>query len=167
MHPEGFDLIGSFLCPKVLCGRYYSCLSSDSDCRFHFAGMMFQRSNEMFRYEQPSSLSQKLEKVVQCLFKPHWVIISVASIFIYNTDHFLIHNIVKGYRINILEEQFKSGEHNTDVTGNMETHPVPPSAKKVYSKPTLVVLSSNCAAGKAVPFQIEAPTPGATNVGNS
>ena len=43
----------------------------------------------------------------------------------------------------ILEEQINSGEHNHDVTGKMETHPVPPTAKKVYSKPTLVVLSQN------------------------
>jgi hypothetical protein len=28
MHSEGFDLIGSFLWLKVLCGRYYSCLFS-------------------------------------------------------------------------------------------------------------------------------------------
>jgi hypothetical protein len=41
----------------------------------------------------------------------------------------------------ILEEQINSGEHNHDVTGKMETHPVPPTAKKVYSKPTLVVLT--------------------------
>jgi hypothetical protein len=26
MHSEGFDLIGSFLCLRFLCGRHYSCL---------------------------------------------------------------------------------------------------------------------------------------------
>ena len=26
---------------------------SGGGCRFHFAGLLFQRSNEMFRYEQP------------------------------------------------------------------------------------------------------------------
>ena len=69
--------------------------------------------------------------------------------------------------MNVIEEQIKSGEHNTDDTGNTPPPTISTSAKKVYSKPTLVVLSSNCAAGKAVPFQTEAPTPGATNVGTS
>ena len=43
--------------------------------------------------------------------------------------------------MNIIEEQKKNGETNTDVTANMETPPVPPSAKKVYSKPKMVFLS--------------------------
>ena len=87
MHPEGFDLIGGFFMTEGFGGRYYSCLSSGGACRFHFVGMMFQRSNEMFRYEKPNlvkgtftsnpyisnsrfPVSQKLERVVQCLFKP-------------------------------------------------------------------------------------------------
>jgi hypothetical protein len=45
--------------------------------------------------------------------------------------------------MNIIEEQNVNGGTNPDVTGNMESHPVPPSAKKVYSKPTLVVLNQN------------------------
>ena len=49
MHPEGFDLIGGFFMTEGFGGRYYSCLFSGGDCRFHFAGMLFQRSNEMFQ----------------------------------------------------------------------------------------------------------------------
>ena len=53
--------------------------------------------------------------------------------------------------MNNIEEQIKSGEHNTDDTGNSEAPNVVPSAKKVYSKPMLVVLSQKHATG-AKPF---------------
>ena len=59
MHPEGFDLIGGFFMTEGFGGRYYSCLFSGGDCRFHFAGMVFQRSNEMFRYEQPDPVKAR------------------------------------------------------------------------------------------------------------
>ena len=45
--------------------------------------------------------------------------------------------------MSIMEEQNMNGEHNTDDTGNMDAPTRAPSAKKVYSKPMLVVLSQN------------------------
>ena len=64
--------------------------------------------------------------------------------------------------MNIIEEQKKNGETNTDVTANMETPPVPPSAKKVYSKPTLVVLSQNQGTGgkPSIYASEQTPAPG-------
>ena len=59
--------------------------------------------------------------------------------------------------MSIMEEQNMNGEHNTDVTGNMDAPTRAPSAKKVYSKPTLVVLSQNEGTqGKIFPRQNEA-----------
>jgi hypothetical protein len=63
--------------------------------------------------------------------------------------------------MNIIEEQNMNGETNPDVTGNIETHPVPPSAKKVYSKPTLVILSTIASHGKISPLQNEILSQGA------
>jgi hypothetical protein len=45
--------------------------------------------------------------------------------------------------MNIIEEQNMNGENNPDVTANMDAPSHAPSAKKVYSKPMLVVLSQN------------------------
>ena len=42
--------------------------------------------------------------------------------------------------MNIIEEQNKIGGTNPDVTCNTQMPTTKPSAKKVYSKPTLVVL---------------------------
>ena len=69
--------------------------------------------------------------------------------------------------MNIIEEQNKNDEPNPDVTGNMDAPKGAPSAKKVYSKPTLVVISSNVAAGKGHPNLSEASiTPGSANAGS-
>ena len=64
--------------------------------------------------------------------------------------------------MNNIEEQIKSGEHNTDDTGNSEAPNVVPSAKKVYSKPMLVVLGQRAGThGKTVSAIFEdAPTLG-------
>jgi hypothetical protein len=60
--------------------------------------------------------------------------------------------------VNNIEEQTMNDENNPDVTGNMDAGPSAPSAKKVYSKPTLVVLSqSHATSGK--------PNPGAEVTG--
>ncbi len=51
--------------------------------------------------------------------------------------------------MNNIEEQTMNDENNPDVTGNMDAPTRAPSAKKVYSKPTLVVLSqSHATTGK-------------------
>jgi hypothetical protein len=42
--------------------------------------------------------------------------------------------------MNIIEEQTMNDETNPRISGNMDAGPSAPSAKKVYSKPTLVVL---------------------------
>ena len=95
-----------------------------------------------------TSYTHKLEKVLQCLFKPIWGIISVASKNINNTGHFLIHNIGQRCIMSIIEEHNISGEHNAEFTSNMQAPSSGPSAKKVYSKPTLVVLRRSNTAGK-------------------
>jgi hypothetical protein len=52
--------------------------------------------------------------------------------------------------MNIIEEQTMNDETNPRISGNMDAGPSAPSAKKVYSKPTLVVLSqSNATSGKS------------------
>jgi hypothetical protein len=43
--------------------------------------------------------------------------------------------------MNIIEEQTMNDDTNPRISGNMDAGPGAPSAKKVYSKPTLVVLS--------------------------
>ena len=45
--------------------------------------------------------------------------------------------------MNIIEEQTMSDDTNPRISGNMDAGPSAPSAKKVYSKPTLVVLSQS------------------------
>ena len=42
--------------------------------------------------------------------------------------------------MNIIEEQHLSGEHNAEFTSNMQAPSSGPSAKKVYSKTTLVII---------------------------
>ena len=51
--------------------------------------------------------------------------------------------------MNIIEEQNMNDETKQPLKGNSEAPNVIPSAKKVYSKPTLVVIASNQAASKA------------------
>jgi hypothetical protein len=51
--------------------------------------------------------------------------------------------------MNIIEEQTMNDDTNPRISGNMDAGPSAPSAKKVYSKPTLVVLSqSHATTGK-------------------
>ena len=45
--------------------------------------------------------------------------------------------------MNIIEEQTMNDDTNPRISGNMDAGPSAPSAKKVYSKPTLVVLSQS------------------------
>jgi hypothetical protein len=60
--------------------------------------------------------------------------------------------------MNIIEEQTMNDDTNPRISGNMDAGPSAPSAKKVYSKPTLVVLSqSHATSGK--------PNPGAEVTG--
>jgi hypothetical protein len=62
--------------------------------------------------------------------------------------------------MNNIEEQTMNDENNPDVTGNMDAGPSAPSAKKVYSKPTLVVLSQSHATSAK-------PNPGAEVTGTT
>jgi hypothetical protein len=59
--------------------------------------------------------------------------------------------------MNIIEEQTMNDETNPRISGNMDAGPSAPSAKKVYSKPTLVVLSQSLATSgnKRVPSTLE------------
>jgi hypothetical protein len=69
--------------------------------------------------------------------------------------------------MNIIEEQNFNGDTNPGGTVNIETHPVPPSAKKVYSKPTLHVISSIHTEGKPTTTPIEGNIPASnTSVGS-
>lgn len=53
--------------------------------------------------------------------------------------------------MNIIEEQNMNGETNPDVKGNMDAPTRPPSAKKVYTKPRLVILNQSVtASGKQI-----------------
>ena len=61
----------------------------------------------------------------------------IASNFINNTDHFLIHDSIQGYTMNNIEEQNMNDEPNPDVTGNMDAPTKAPSAKKAYTKPQM------------------------------
>ena len=68
--------------------------------------------------------------------------------------------------MNIIEEQKKNGEINTDVTASIKTPPVPPSAKKEYSKPTMVFLSQTEIEGaKTHAHQVETGAPPYTLAG--
>ena len=65
--------------------------------------------------------------------------------------------------MNILEEQNMNGETNRPLKANSEAPNVVPSAKKVYSKPTLVILSPNASQGTNKNlYQSETTTNGAT-----
>ncbi len=48
--------------------------------------------------------------------------------------------------MNIIEEQNLNREPNPDVTGNMDAPTRAPSAKKVYTKPRLVILNQSVTA---------------------
>jgi hypothetical protein len=63
--------------------------------------------------------------------------------------------------MSIMEEQNKNDEHHADLAGNMDAPTISTSAKKVYSKPTLVVLSQSHATGAKsayTPFESLAST---------
>ena len=49
--------------------------------------------------------------------------------------------------MNIIEEQNKIDQSNPDLKGNMDASTKSSSAKKVYSKPTLIILTSNKVGG--------------------
>ena len=61
----------------------------------------------------------------------------------------------------IIEEQNMTDEPNPDITGNMDVPADVPSAKKVYSKPMLIVLlHASTHAGKAYnTTEVTYPTP--------
>ena len=61
----------------------------------------------------------------------------------------------------IIEEQNMTDEPNPDITGNMDVPADVPSAKKVYSKPELVVLQYSTTSGKN-PFAAESGPSGDT-----
>ena len=71
--------------------------------------------------------------------------------------------------MNIIEEQNMTDEPNPDVTGNMDVPADVPSAKKVYSKPTLVVLThiNNSRSGKTHHHPSEDIRPQGTSVGTA
>jgi hypothetical protein len=60
--------------------------------------------------------------------------------------------------MNITEEQNMNGETNRPIKYNSEAPNVVPSAKKVYSKPTLVILSSTASQGAKRPAPFEPAT---------
>jgi hypothetical protein len=68
--------------------------------------------------------------------------------------------------MNIIEEQTMNDENNPDVTGNMDAPTRAPSAKKVYSKPTLVVLSQSHATNNKFSL-LPIERPGTTTFGPS
>ena len=61
--------------------------------------------------------------------------------------------------MNIIEEQNMKEETNPDVTGNIDAPTRAPSAKKVYSKPTLVVLSQTDTYGTKIHSAPETSSP--------
>ncbi len=62
--------------------------------------------------------------------------------------------------MNNIEEQNMNDETNPRISGNMDAGPSAPSAKKVYSKPTLVVLSqSHATSAKASNSPLETTIP--------
>ena len=70
--------------------------------------------------------------------------------------------------MNITEEQNMNGETNRPIKYNSEAPNVVPSAKKVYSKPTLVVLEYPNTEGKPRPSATEGRfAPFRTNTGPS
>ena len=52
--------------------------------------------------------------------------------------------------MNITEEQNISGEHNAEFTSNMQAPSAGTSAKKVYTKPTLHLLTTDESHGKPI-----------------
>jgi hypothetical protein len=69
---------------------------------------------------------------------------------------------MEGNNMNITEEQNMNGETNPPLKSNSEPPNDVPSAKKVYSKPTLVILSSTAPQGAKIQDPLES-----TNLGVS
>jgi hypothetical protein len=68
--------------------------------------------------------------------------------------------------MNIIEEQTMNDDTNPRISGNMDAGPSAPSAKKVYSKPTLVVLSQSHATNNKFSL-LPIERPGTTTFGPS
>jgi hypothetical protein len=61
--------------------------------------------------------------------------------------------------MNIIEEQTMNDDTNPRISGNMDAGPSAPSAKKVYTKPRLVILNQSVTAVGKQNSQFENPHP--------
>ena len=160
MHPEGFRYDRVFFMSegfvwKVLFLSFFRRRMSISLCRFAVSAFQWNVSKQIAiipitrAWKGWYSVFSNLPGINNC-----------ASNFINNSGHFLIHNIGQGHGMNIIEEQNMIDETKQPLKANTEATNVPPSAKKVYSKPTLVVLSQkHDTNNKAIPRQTEGARP--------